>query len=54
MKIFNYNPEIMEYARSFFAGIGFFAQSVVLAKLSNYEKVFENIIDIKTDIADKK
>lgn len=53
-QLVHWKPYILEYVKWFFAGIGYFASSAVLSKLSSYEKVLTNVIDIKTDIADKK
>jgi len=47
-----WKPIILEVVRWFFGGIGAFSNSVVLSKLSSYEKKLNNFIDVKTDIAD--
>lgn len=51
-EIIKVKPKILEIIKWTFAGIGFMAQSVILAKLSKYEKSLLEKIDAKTDIAD--
>lgn len=53
-EILTFRPDIMSYLKWGFAFIGFFAQSVVLAKLSKYDIKINGIINEKTDIADHK
>lgn len=51
-EIFQWNPAILSYVKWFFAGIGFFGSTIVLAKYSQYAKYFNGVIDSKTNIAD--
>lgn len=51
-QIIHWKPGILEYVKWFFAGIGFLGSTVVLAKLSQYTKYFNQVIDVKTNIAD--
>lgn len=47
-----WKPEILEYVKWFFAGIGFFGSTLVMAKYSQYAKYFNGVIDVKTNLAD--
>lgn len=53
-QIANWKPFILEYLKWFFAGLGYVGSSAILAKFSKYEKTLQNVIDIKTNIADSK
>lgn len=51
-ELVKWKPEILDYVKWFFAAVGAFGSYVVLAKLSKYQKYFEGVIDVKTNIAD--
>ena len=51
-QLIHWKPEILEYVKWFFAGLGFFGSTVVMAKYSQYSKYFNQVIDVKTNIAD--
>lgn len=51
-QLLNWKPAILEYVKWFFGGVGVFASTVILGKLSQYEKMLTKVIDIKTNIAD--
>lgn len=51
-EIVQWKPAILDYVKWFFGSLGAFASSVVLSKLSAYEKMLSEVIDIKTNIAD--
>ena len=48
----HWRPEILDVVKWFFAAIGAFGSSVVLSKLSVFEKKLSNVIDFKTNIGD--
>lgn len=51
-QIVHWKPDVLEYVKWFFGGFGAFGSSVVLSKLSSYEKTLSGIIDVKTNISD--
>lgn len=51
-ELVNWKPEILEYVRWFFAGIGAFGSTVAMAKFSSYEKTLTNLIDVKASVSD--
>jgi len=53
-QIVHWKPGILDYVKWFFAFVGAFGSNVALAKWSSFEKGLNNLIDIKTDIADGK
>lgn len=48
----SWKPEILGYVKWFFAAIGAVGSNVFMAKYSQYAKYFNEVIDIKTNIAD--
>lgn len=48
----HWKPEVLDYIKWFFGAIGAFGSSVVLSKLSSYEKKLTEVINIKTDHSD--
>lgn len=53
-EILNLKPQVLDVCKWFFGIMGYMGQSIVLSKLSKYEGKLNEIVDIKTDIADKK
>lgn len=51
-ELVQWKPVILNVVRWFFGGVGAFASSVVLSKLSAFEKKLSSFIDVKTDMAD--
>ena len=51
-EITHWKPEIIDVVKWFFGGIGAFGSSVILSKLSAYEKKLSEVIDVKTNISD--
>lgn len=51
-QIIHWKPVILDYVKWFFAAVGAFGSTVVLAKWSSYSNYFSNVIDKKTNIAD--
>jgi len=47
-----WKPGILDYVKWFFGGLGFIGSTLVLAKYSKYAAYFNQVIDIKTNIAD--
>lgn len=47
-----WKPETLEYIKWFFAAVGAMGSNVVMAKMSQFEKTLNNVIDIKSNIAD--
>jgi hypothetical protein len=50
----HWKPQVLDYVKWFFAAVGAFGSTVAMAKMSQFEKSLNNVIDIKTDIADEK
>lgn len=53
-EILNWKPEVLNYVKWFFAAVGAFGSTAVMAKMSQFDKGINKVIDIKTDIADNK
>lgn len=53
-EIVHWKPVILNYVKWFFATVGAFGSSVVLSRFSVFEKRIQQIVDIKTNIADNK
>lgn len=53
-EIVNWKPEVLDYVKWFFAGVGAFGSTIAMAKMSQFDKSINKVIDIKTDIADGK
>lgn len=51
-ELVQWKPMILDYIKWFFAFIGAFASSVILSKLSAYEKKLTEVIDVKTNLSD--
>lgn len=48
-----WKPQILDYIKWFFGGIGAVGSSIIVSKWSQTKKYIMNIIDSKTNIADK-
>lgn len=51
-EIVHWKPEVLDYVKWFFGAIGAFGSSVMLSKLSSYEKKLTEVINVKTDTSD--
>lgn len=51
-EIAHWKPDVVDYVKWFFAGLGYFFSSVIIKWLGTYEKKLLKIINIKTDISD--
>jgi hypothetical protein len=51
-EVIGYKPAILKYVKYFFVFIGFTGSSILIAVLGKAGKAINNIVDIKTDIAD--
>lgn len=51
-EIIGMKPEVLNYVRWFFGGVGFSGQSFILSRWSKFEKVLNAVVDVKTNIAD--
>jgi hypothetical protein len=52
-EIVSWKPGVIEYVRWFFAGIGAFGSTIAMAKASQFEKSLTQLLDIKSNVADK-
>lgn len=52
-EIVKWKPEVADLIRWFFGFVGYFFNSLIVGKLGQYEKKLSNIIDIKTNTADR-
>jgi hypothetical protein len=48
----NWKPNVLEYIKWFFAGIGAFGSTVTMAYLSKYESQIMALLDIKSNVSD--
>lgn len=53
-EIIYWKPNVLDYVKWFFAGMGAFGSTIAMAKFSQFEKTLNSVIDLKTDIADGK
>lgn len=53
-QILKLKPEILDYVKWFFAGVGGFGSAIIVSKWSKCKKYIMGIIDNKTNIADDK
>lgn len=51
-EVAHWKPEVVDYVKWFFAGLGYFFSSVIIKWLGQYEKKLLAVIDIKTNTAD--
>lgn len=51
-EIITWKPEVLTYVKWFFSLLGAFGSTVAMAKMSQFEKSLNKIVDVKTDIAD--
>ena len=51
-EIANWKPEIMNYVRWFFFGIGAFGSNIAMSLLSKYQNKLMALLDIKANVAD--
>jgi len=51
-QLVHWKPEILNYVKWFFGGIGAFGSNLLLSKWSSFEKALNSIVDKKTNIAD--
>lgn len=52
-ELVQWKPEILDYVKWFFAGVGAFGSTVAMAKFSQYEKELTRVLDLKSNIADE-
>ena len=51
-QVLHWKPQILEYVKWFFAGMGAFGSTIAMAKMSQFEKSINGLIDIKSNVSD--
>lgn len=53
-EIVGYKPSVMNFIKLFFAFIGYTGSSIMISLFGQFGKKIQQIVDVKTDIADEK
>lgn len=51
-ELISWKPDVLDYVKWFFAGVGAFGSTIAMAKASQFEKGLTGLIDIKSNVSD--